>query len=527
MTIFDEARVWKVTAGAGCGKSYFIESTIDSLIASGVQISEIAYILFNRTPADAFRDRFLDKGYEKEDVNWISTHHSMCKRLLGLKLDNILDLHEWGKKHGFDFLPEHKLREDGFDEYGWDSVFSRLQSKIYRDVEDFTAEESRLLEALKKTEVEEGKYTFIRFLQKALKLDRFPAGVKYVFLDEAQDNSKLQLDWLQRIVDNRPEVRGIMLAGDDKQAINGFKGGDAELFLNFPCDRHVQLKKTYRMPMRILQEANRIISPVRKRSELTDETAVESPGRVIYAQTLEDAVVDVQVALKAGKSVLILLRNRCFEAPVVHVLTDADIMQEQEWTQRTRKLIHALWSIRSTGVISEAALSAILPSDEPQWGELMTGIYWDAAVAKKIRTGDIMRDKVLFNAYEDIRLERGFSLADGEKIGMTPQFIKDIGLWSLDPRALKLGSNSLYRLRDTIKRFGWHFPTVRVDTIHAVKGEEADVVVLVGDITGKTFRAEQEDEDSERRVWHVAASRAKDTLIITNLNTYGERTEIL
>jgi len=524
MSIFSEARVWKVTAGPGCGKSHFITQTIQSLLAEGVKPTEIAYILFNRKPAVAFREQF---NLAQDDMIWWSTHHSFCRRLLGLKVSNILNTHTWGKIHGFDLSSEESIKHEGIAEYGWDAVFSALQKKIYEDRTDFTREELRLLNAMKDTEVKEGKYAHIRYLQKALKMDMFPVSVKYLFVDEAQDNGKLQLDWVQRIIDTRPQVQGILLAGDDKQAINGFKGGNAELFLDFPCDKEINLRTTYRLPSKILREANRVISPVKKRSELTSESASQVNGQVIYTSSFEDAIPDIIQGVKEKKSILVLLRNRCFEKNVAHSLMESDVLLQSDWNEQLKKTLAALWQIRSTGLITEDTLSVILPSSERSYGQIKPEFYWDVQKAKSLRSGDFWTDRVMFDAYELMRIGNGLPIERAEEIGMKKNFLQDIMLWSLNTDAIHLPATSLYNFKRTVKRFGWDFVTVRVDTIHSVKGEEADMVVLVGNITEKTRVSEEDDEDAERRVWFVGLTRAREKLIITQLPQYDKFTCIL
>lgn len=525
--IFIDSRVVKVTAGAGCGKSYFISSTIEELLASGVQLNEIAYILFNRAPAEAFRERFVKQGYTKEDIIWLSTHHSMCRRLLKLSPNKILNLPRWGKEHGFDLSSEETIKREGIDQYGWDAVFSSMQKKIYEGKNNFTSQEERLLNALKETERTSGEYAHIRYLQKALLMDMFPVGVKYLFIDEAQDNGKLQFDWIRRIVDNRPEVAGIMLAGDDKQAINGFKGGNAELFLDFPADRCINLGTTFRMPVCIMNEANRIISPVQKRSELTSMSANMNKGAVIYAQVFDDALPDVVQAVKEGKDVLILIRNKCFEFVITHALSEMDIIAQNSWSIELRNVLLVLWNMRTTGLIKEETIAALFPSEKKTYGQIKAGYVWDIVKMQKLRTGDFVRDKTMFWAYEMIRVGEGLLLERATEIGLKESFVKDVMLWKLDAGCINIKEDSIYLFRQCIKRFGWSFKTPRVETIHAVKGEEADVVVLVGNVTERTLQGERDDEDNERRVWHVGASRAREKLIITNLPQYDKRTTIL
>lgn len=62
-------------------------------------------------------------------------------------------------------------------------------------------------------------------------------------------------------------------------------------------------------------------------------------------------------------------------------------------------------------------------------------------------------------------------------------------------------------------------PNVNISTIHTVKGDEADVVVLMSDISRAVASQLDFDEDSEHRVFYVAATRARERLIIVQPQT--------
>jgi superfamily I DNA/RNA helicase len=57
-------------------------------------------------------------------------------------------------------------------------------------------------------------------------------------------------------------------------------------------------------------------------------------------------------------------------------------------------------------------------------------------------------------------------------------------------------------------------PRIQISTIHGSKGGEADNVLLLTDISPKTYASYQENEDDESRVFYVAATRAKQNLHI-------------
>ena len=57
-------------------------------------------------------------------------------------------------------------------------------------------------------------------------------------------------------------------------------------------------------------------------------------------------------------------------------------------------------------------------------------------------------------------------------------------------------------------------PVINISTIHAVKGDEADVVVLMGDISKVVAKQMDIDEDTEHRTFYVATTRAKESLYL-------------
>jgi superfamily I DNA/RNA helicase len=57
-------------------------------------------------------------------------------------------------------------------------------------------------------------------------------------------------------------------------------------------------------------------------------------------------------------------------------------------------------------------------------------------------------------------------------------------------------------------------PTIRLSTIHAAKGREADHVVLNTGLTAKTWNDIDKNPDAEARVWYVGVTRSRQTLDI-------------
>jgi len=65
-------------------------------------------------------------------------------------------------------------------------------------------------------------------------------------------------------------------------------------------------------------------------------------------------------------------------------------------------------------------------------------------------------------------------------------------------------------------------PRISINTIHSVKGAQADHVLLLTDMSHRTYQKMQEQYEDECRVWYVGSTRCKETLNVvmprTNLS---------
>ena len=57
-------------------------------------------------------------------------------------------------------------------------------------------------------------------------------------------------------------------------------------------------------------------------------------------------------------------------------------------------------------------------------------------------------------------------------------------------------------------------PTIRLSTIHAAKGHEAQRVILLTDMTTRVAQTAESNPDDEIRVFYVGMTRSKHTLDI-------------
>lgn len=500
---FTQDRVWKVVASAGTGKSYSIEKCIFELIDSGVKPMEIMYLIYNKVPGHEFKQRMVSRGIDEKELRWVGTHHSVCMKMLGLGKKSLLNIKEWGEARNMDFDEEKK---------GWSEVLKSLEQKINAEQTDYDPHEAKLLTLLQNEESINKQWTHVRYRAHALAMERIPPEVKYVFVDEAQDSVLIQWKYFE-FLRGLEQIQGLMLAGDDKQAVNGWTGGRGDMFLKFQADRQVCLGKTYRNAPAILRAANNIAMQIQERSPLTTESAQPFEGEVSEIPYFQNCVPDILDALKNKKSIMVLCRagfvaNGCKDLLVQNGVPVA--------------------SDGRTGVL--ATLKALdVAANKPLQNLTFMDIF-NIFSSKKLKTKGYWDNYAKFERgeFEDTaRAEYALMCADmpwsGDlsMFGAKPRLEEDLAAmregriptegWSAASEETVLDA---FR---SMKTYGPDMIPVRVSTIHKIKGAECDVVVLVKNISGAIRQTERDDPDEECKIWYTGATRAREKLIITEL----------
>lgn len=496
----------KVYGPPGTGKTTWLVNRLQQEIADGVEISRIAYLTHTRAASEVVAER--TGGTEKEH-KWFRTIHSACSRKLELTKQNIVDTvdhRNFMKLTGLRIISE---RDDEQVEYGgwyvsdnfgpvlraydYARVTGLPMAEVVKDMPPHpTLNKERREFFLQKWEAfkkEQGLFDFADMLEKYLASGIDPLPCDVVFLDEAQDLSALQWRVFNKLI---RDAKRVYIAGDDDQAIYGFMGGSEFGFLDYKADKDIVLQKSYRVPREIGERATRVIRRVQRRMEKNVEWRADG-GQVQHAG-LSVMNLPWRQWIGAKKTVLVLTRHRRGAANVskdlksifvphslgkhaLHVSAEARAMRDFVlvrdggkigWRQMVKMLERA-------GADADEARSRGLADKDAQVGR---------EVAKKFGWDD--PDWPLLFAE--------LTKKDMERVRQIEQIMRREGLAVID-----------------------HDPLVQVMTIHAAKGREADIVVVLPDCNDIVLS--NVDKPTEIRLAYVALTRAKEKVLVLSPRT--------
>jgi superfamily I DNA/RNA helicase len=325
-----------------------------------------------------------------------------------------------------------------------------------------------------------------------------PAGVKAWIFDESQDASTL-VDRVCRRLANGPEVLWAYLAGDPFQSVFGFGGSDSAHFLGWPADKKRVMPKSWRCPKPVLDLGEKCLRRMRKGYWDRGIAPADHDGSIERAGSM-DAVLST---LDPSRSTLVLARCN-------YTLDD--------WSGALRRK-----GMPYTHLKAKDATKATMAARtywEMEHGEPVSAEDFANAIAAtptRDKDGPLMNRGVKAAWGRDETLRRFDVLFPGSltDVGVTDLFISKVaaGKWA------DWVDNGT-RWRRAAVNYGVDLatrPHIRLGSIHAAKGMEADVVVLATTTSRRVEDGQLEDPetyDEERRVEYVGVTRTREKLIV-------------
>lgn len=457
----------------GTGKTTEMLRRVEEARDRGYGTNDIGFFSFTRAAADEAAKRL---GVKRSDK--IATLHSLCfraKAATPLAMVDAYKLRKFGAVAGVKFSGAQndeygEQMEDG-DKYL--AIYNLARSRLtsprdeYYGSDDRPGDFQQFTYCLNSYEAWKKAYGYIDFTDLLESYARDPVnhGGRILFFDEAQDLSPLQ--W--RVVDEMlkfEQVREVVVAGDDDQAIYEWAGADPHGMASFGARHDAEqsvLAQSYRVPAAVHEVARGIVGRIDNRVKKKYRAAPRGGEVVSHGAGFHAGMVS------HGEDALILCRSHSSRKEVESELINARVPYRSEsgkpglfdsmWADAMR----ALARLESGRAPNKTDIEVMAKAGTPETRAALDRQDFRSIVAK----GKIGAFRVPFDFVE---------------------FFRDADLSAT--------------------------PTVRLSTIHGSKGKEAHRVILHTGITARTDAGLLKNPDQEHRVWYVGVTRAKERLDI-------------
>jgi superfamily I DNA/RNA helicase len=458
---------------------------MDIVQRCGVPLPEIAYLSFSKSAAEVIRERM---NASEQDVRWFRTLHgaSVKQFAMGSSIIGWRDYAAFSKETGMRVTPEEYEQDSlnfNITLHAWNLSKTTLRPlrEVVRELPDHpnlaAARLGAFTEAWEAYKKRVGRFDFMDMLTK-FRDEGTPLPVRRVFLDEAQDLSPLQWQVFEIMARDAEQID---MAGDDDQAIYPFIGASEYGFLDHPCDDEHVIERSWRVPEAIGARADEIIRRVAHRKQKNVIWKPE-PGRVTR-YNLDSVNLPWRKWQREFERIMVLCRHRKGAEKFSEGLRLSGVAHslhgETMNTWPEAKLLHSAYSLADgKGITPRAATLLCEALGKP------TDLY--RAMTRREKVTEIP--------------------------GVDAKSVDWLRDFSVGKRARSRFA-SLLRL---VKHDGYEKlasdPAIVVSTMHAAKGKEADLVVIVPDCTAIVKR--NIASPAEIRLAYVALTRAKREVAI-------------
>lgn len=449
----------------------------------------IAYISFSNAAANEAKKRITNNKV------YVCTMHSMGTRELNINTnEQLLKDSKWRGFQNYSQIckdmsfettisdvgtPLHKNNHMKIIEYARSKkitiIDAAIELDLHQSVDIWLTEQIK--EDLESYKEQTDMFEFSDMITKFVEKGKCPP-LDVVFLDEAQDLSPLQWDMFFYI---EKQCERSYIAGDDDQTIYTFQGATPDIFINLKGHLDPQIISR-RVPKTIYDKAISIFPHITKRLEKQWKSR-DAMGMVYENMEFED------INFKKGNW-MILARTNKMLIPIANSLTDQ-------------------------GYRFDCKIQNLLPKKLLNAYRVWTRLHAGASISK-----DDAKDLYEFLNYKKGHVQYGFSG------GKSLEAIDSVDLETLQAEhGLRVTGNwEQLHIPDENKQYMKTLlnsgddlmkdPRIKISTIHGVKGEECDNVVLHTDLERIIYESAQRDPDPEHRTFFVGITRAKEKLFL-------------
>jgi superfamily I DNA/RNA helicase len=496
----------------GTGKTTTLLNQIESLLAAGVRPDEIAFVSYTK----AATNEAIERASKRFDIDpdafvWFKTIHAMARRAMAEKLDVMkgADWKSFGEGFAYSFTDAEpgeenlNIEEDGDCLRHVTQLARVMRCPIGKAIVHAGEVPPHLTECsfelysarLKAWKADNRKIDFVDMLEAAIGTAWRPP-VRFAFVDEAQDNTRLQNSLCKHWFWENSRCERVVHAGDDDQEIYTWSGAQpgALIWIANHSDRTV-LEQSYRVPRRPHSVAQSIIRQNKHRIA-KDYRPRDDEGQLLRAGDAADALS----LLGEGTSIA-LVRNVMFATKI------------RESCMESGRLFSC-----------EVGAGSPLHNSKDARGAFGAVASWQSGTNASAREYESLLELVPSRHGNDALLPRGAKARSKENRDPVPLWRARDLIGAVVENFLGEQPFALCLKLDTVER-GYltrvlaSDPHLRgrvltVTSIHRSKGREADNVIIVPNMANRTsvrFRAGGFEE--ENRVAYVAETRSRRTVI--------------
>ena len=475
----------------GTGKTTTLLNLVDKYLKK-INPNRIGYFAFTKKAAHEARDRAIAKfNLTEEDLPYFRTLHSLAFRRLGIQKQNVMQKRHYadlGNKLGFPVDYEENEQEmNGI--FSTKSDYLRIiqlaklrnisfekQYDLKEHTQDVEFNKLKIIaNELERYKKEYGLVDFNDMILNFIKSNSSP-NFDVVFIDEAQDLSLMQWKMVKTIWNRTTDN---YIAGDDDQAIFKWAGADVDSFIALD-GKFIRLTQSHRVPAKIHEIAMKIISKVNNRIPKLWKPKMKEGKLTIHADFRDiDMSQGEWLVLTRTRSLLdeledILYQKGYFYKNKFKKGYESDLYESITQWEKWRKggtldyqTISNIFSYISPRQLEKEKIALMNKSDfyslkycQKKYGLLTEKVWYEAL------------DEAPFRRVSYIRKMR----QNGEKLNQ-------------DPR-------------------------ITLSTIHGAKGGQCQNVVLLTDLTRRTYEEYEKRPDEVNRLFYVGATRTKEHLHI-------------
>ena len=478
----------------GTGKTTSLLSIMEQELADGTAADRIAYVTFTRKGVQEAKDRAMGKfSLTNDDLPWFRTIHSLAFKQMGYKKGQVIGgpmFTELGKRLGVSFTGGVYSDEGMISGLGTGDKLVFLESlarvtgrglRAIWEESDHNMDWQELAAFARSYRIFKSHKGLVDFtdILEAFIDNLFTPTIEVLIIDEAQDLSHLQWACVAALA---KDCRVVYVAGDDDQAIYRWAGADVEAFIALEGETRV-LDQSFRIGQAVHAVASSVVRRIRHRKD--------KPFRPRDAQG---------------------------SAPWVSNLDELDLTQGT-WLLLARNSY-------MLGKLEEHCLWAGVNFDSPSRRTTKNMLLRAVMTWERLRKGErLTLDEVMTTSkyFQDKRWAKGLRNLDSHMLlgidDLRQMGLKSQGIWHESLDAFPPQERDYFislRMRGE-KLLG---PArIKIATVHAVKGGQADNVLLMTDISMSAYNSMVQDADDELRVMYVGMTRARENLFLMTPQT--------